>query len=71
MRIMCKKDERIVMPNFAMCNQDEGIVMPNFAALRVAVFPISTKNFGGGGGYPPPVGARVKTKAVYKVKTFE
>ena len=32
--------------------------MPNFAALRAAVFPLSTKNLRGG-GYPPPVGARV------------
>ena len=32
--------------------------MPNFAALRAAVFQLSTKNLRGG-GYPPPVGARV------------
>ena len=33
--------------------------MPNLAALRAAVFPLFTKNFRGGGRYPPPVGARV------------
>ena len=35
--------------------------MSNFAALRAAVFPLSTKNFRGGGRLSaPPVGARVK-----------
>ena len=45
--------------------------MPNFAALRSAVFPLSTKNLRGG-GYPPPVGARVKNQketALLYIKT--
>ena len=34
--------------------------MPNLAALRATVFTLSGKNLsGGGGGYPPPVGAQV------------
>ena len=37
--------------------------MPNFAALRAAVFLLSTKNLRGG-GYPPPVGARVNPRPV-------
>ena len=41
-----------------------GIVMPNLAALRGAVFTLSGKKpQGGGGRYPPPVGARVKLGA--------
>ena len=32
-----------------MCKKDEGIVMSNFAALRAAVFPLSTKKLRGGG----------------------
>ena len=43
-----------------MCKKDVGIVMSKFAALRRAVFPLSTKNLGGGGYSPPPTGARVK-----------
>ena len=42
-----------------MCKKNEGIVMSNFAALRAAVFKLFSKNLRGG-GYPPPVGARVK-----------
>ena len=37
-----------------MCKNDEGIVMPNFAAFSVIYKKPP------GGGYPPPVGARVK-----------
>ena len=51
-----------------MCKKNEEIVMPNFAALRAAVFPLSTKTSGGGGGYPPPVGARVKFLKVEVVR---
>ena len=40
-----------------MCKKDEEIVMPNFAALRAAVFQLSTKNLRGG-GYPPPPSVR-------------
>ena len=43
--------------------------MPNFAALRAAVFPLSTKNLRGGGGYSPPVGARVKL-AIRRGRTY-
>ena len=37
-----------------MCKKDEGIVMPNFAALHAAVFPLSTKNIRGGRISAPP-----------------
>ena len=45
-----------------MCAMNVEIVMPNLAVLRAAVFTLSGKSQGGGGGYPPhpPVGARVK-----------
>ena len=46
--------------------------MQNFAALRAAVFPLSTKNIGGG-GYPPPVGVRVNMSfsVAYKFQYIE
>ena len=42
-----------------MCKKDEGIVMPNFAVPRAAVSSVIYEK-PPGGGYPPPVGARVK-----------
>ena len=38
-----------------MCKKDEGIVMSNFAALRAAVFPLLTKNLRGADIRPPSV----------------
>ena len=38
-----------------------GIVMPNLAALRALFLRYLEKHQGG--GYPPPVGARVKAEA--------
>ena len=54
-----------------MCKKDEGIVMPNFAALRAEVFPLSTKNLRGGADIRPPVGARVNIVGPYTVKSIE
>ena len=48
-----------------MCKKDEGIVIPNFAALRAAVFSVIYEKPPGGGGYPPPVGARVNPQRTH------
>ena len=45
-----------------MCKKDEGIVMPNFAARSASVFQLSRYE-NSGGGYPaPPVGARCRAQ---------
>ena len=53
-----------------MGKKDGGIVMPNFTALCAAVFSLSTKNSGGGGGYPLSVGARLRGKHLF-IDNFE
>ena len=46
-----------------MCKKDEEIVMSNFAALPAADLPLSTKTLRGA-DILPPVGARVEASAL-------